>query len=202
MRRAEQNIMNNKGQAVGVLIILAIGLIVGLVLLSGGEGTISSNIGAATEKANTTENLTIVAAGYKAAGVVNETYGYELSRGGCPMKVNGWRRNAGSECSLTIQTVTSGNMTPLVLNTDYFVNTTSDCGTSYKDIRFDDSTLFNSSVRDVDNRTKITYTSCGDEYVAGSTNQTILDLVILMTAIALLVYALSGGLENWGISFK
>lgn len=171
---------------VGALVVVGVAIIIGLVMLTGTGGIADLTVGA-NEKTSVV-NETVTVTGY-ITDMVNTTYGYELAHG-CPQELDDWRKQAGDECSITGYVVKSANGTTLATPADYVAISNSACISSLKDITFRPSATFNSSVMGGTNVTKVSYSYCGDEFVSGTTNNTMLELVLLFCVLAVVVVAL------------
>jgi hypothetical protein len=154
------------------LLVGAIGIIVGLSLLISLPAMVNPMI----QRSSTTDTLNLV----QVAGAINEsdTYNYTVSK-----VPSGWRADGG--CALTnfaINNATAGN--PLVITTDYTVNleTGKFALINNADVNLTDNTygLF------PENKTYVSYSYCGDEYISLGWARILLGLIIGLFALSII----------------
>jgi hypothetical protein len=173
-------------KSVGILLLTAVAIIVGLVMLTGTGGIASLTAGADNKISVVNESIDISAARL-ADNAINETYYFYPEYAATN---TGWRA-AYDECDVLTLTVTDGEGNELADPTDYVY--VYELGR----LRFEDD----STALDATNDTLVSYSYCGDNYVGGSANQNILNIVLLMAAVAIIVVAIIPSLRSGVVDF-
>lgn len=154
-------------------------LILGFVILLLGAaliGTIATQGLGITEKTRTSNEVHTFAAGI--SGSVNPATTYRVTN-----YPTGWKLVGSDACPLTSVVLTNSTGTPVwTLNTDYLLYAQNG---SYKLLNTSQTT----KIMHTDNKTYVSYTWCGDDYLNLSWGRTGIDLVAGLFAIALLLSA-------------
>ena len=172
------NKINKKGEmdlgglTMGQIVVFFIGVIVILALIP----QIYNTQAEMTTK-QTFENDSVTYAGTEAEGQINASYSMDLAKA-----QTGWREN---ECPITLSSVTNNNGTALTENTDYtFTGSTGNF--SLLNTYTANWTLSNGN-----NLTLINGTYCKEGYNTGSGARGIAGIIGLMSAIALMAFAVT-----------
>lgn len=167
---------------IGLYIILVIGITVAIAFLIASANTITGS----TQKVVVTDEIINIAPARLADGAINNTYVFTPAH---TSSNTGWRANS-PECTVSTITIKNNSNVALTTPTDYVY--TSGTGTFV----LEDTAPLNGQIS---NNTKVSYSYCGDNYVPGSSNQSILTLIILFGAIAILVWVIVTLIKNGGL---
>ena len=175
--------MNKRGESSSpmALIIMALLIILlSLVFITSTANTVSTQNKLTTVSNESYNLLTNGCYSVLGTGTVN------ISNSACNITVSAgypagdWRRSE-SQCAIT-DTVTNSTGTPLTLNTDYRLNSTT--GTIQL---LNTTTIYNSTGLMSNNVIKINYNYCGTGYLTSSGDRSILGLLTTLMIIALIV---------------
>jgi hypothetical protein len=170
------NKMNKKGATIGLLIMIFIGVIVGIALFSAS----ADQVAIGTTKATATDETTnLTTSCYTAGGLVNE------SNANCNITVTnaptGWKV---TDCPLESVVVTNATGTALTLSTDY--NLFASTGVVQ---------MLNTAATNTTNlgeNVLIDYSYCRDGYNKDSSSRTILNIILIFLAIAIMAIVIPG----------
>ena len=173
--------MANVKNQMALYVFLAMGLFIGIALLVASANSI---VGSTTRTSIVNEVIDL-SAGRMAGGGMNASYQFQPAH---TSSNSDWRANANGECD--VNTVTIANQSGSVkTGTNY----------SYTPITGKVNITGTSLNGTNTNTSYITYSYCADTYIPGSANQSIMNLIILFGAIAILIFTVVVLIKNGGI---
>lgn len=161
-----------KNKDIGVLILMTAIIFIALAFIVGTANTVKL---VSTKTAVANESLSIAAARL-AGGVLNSSY--EL-RPAYTSTSSGWRLNAAPECDVTSIILLNQSQSPMTAGVQYTY--TSVTGV----VKLNNTAVLNSSSS---NTTYVSYSYCADTYVPGSSNKSVIGLIVLFAVIGLLIF--------------
>ena len=168
--------MNRKGQAnIGIFIILFIGIIVAVVLFT----SITTTTGQMTSKQTGTNQSVNTVTGYVDDNNVNESINYSI------YSQSVWKV---ADCPLTSVAIRNGAGTALTDDTDYTLDESKGRFSLLNTTKTVPATALNT--------TYVDYSYCADGYNKDSSSRTIVRLILIFGALAILAFV-TIGVKEW-----